>query len=295
MKILIIKLGATGDVVRTTPLIRRFNGDIAWLTTARNRCLLEGIAPNLTAYSWDERDLLRDNTYDLIINLEDEVEIGDFVSNLRFGRIFGASLDRDSRMMRYSDDAACWFDLGLISVHGREVADRLKFLNRRTYQEMIFSGLGMEFRGEEYVLPPSNANGLIGDVAIAPVAGPVWPMKAWAFYDALQIELEKMGFSVNVLPSRASLLEHLADIRGHRCLVSGDSLPMHFALGSGIRCVSIFNCTSPWEIYEYGRQLKIVSPILEQCFYRRGMKREATTAVPLKQVLDAVVLQLCTK
>ena len=46
------------------------------------------------------------------------------------------------------------------------------------------------------------------------------------------------------------MLEHLADVKGHRCLVSADSLPMHLALVSDVRCVSIFTCTIRWEIYE---------------------------------------------
>ena len=75
-----------------------------------------------------------------------------------------------------------------------------------------------------------------------------------------------------MLPKRSSLLEHLADVRNHRCLVGGDSLPMHFALGTGTPCVTLFTCTSPWEIYEYGIQKKIVSPLLEEFFYKRGIR-----------------------
>jgi hypothetical protein len=67
---------------------------------------------------------------------------------------------------------------------------------------------------------------------------------------------------------------------------------MHLALGSGVRCVSIFNCTSPWEIYGYGLQKKIVSPILERFFYKRGYYRSATTAISVEEVRDAVMAQL---
>jgi hypothetical protein len=35
MSVLIIKLGAAGDVVRTTPLLRRLTGSVSW-TTAKN-------------------------------------------------------------------------------------------------------------------------------------------------------------------------------------------------------------------------------------------------------------------
>ena len=105
-------------------------------------------------------------------------------------------------------------------------------------------------------------------------------MKKWAYYRELKEALEDQGLTVNVLPERRSLLEHLADVRNHRCLVGGDSLPMHFALGTETPCVSLFTCTSPWEIYDYGVQEKIVSPLLEEFFYKRGYDERATTAIP---------------
>jgi len=185
------------------------------------------------------------------------------LKELKFKQLFGAYLNGDDKLA-YTSDSRDWFDLSLISTFGREEADRLKLLNRRTYQELIFEGLGLGFSGETYYLPPSRPTGLQGDVAISATAGAVWPMKKWAYYDELKSELESAGLKVNTLQSRSTLLEHLADVQGHRCVISGDSLPMHLALGSGLRCVSIFTCTSPWEIYEYGLQEKIVSPLLER-------------------------------
>src|SRR5436190_13042390 len=117
-------------------------------------------------------------------------------------------------------------------------------------------------------------------------------MKKWAYYDELKNELEVEGLSVNILQNRPTLLEHLADVQGHRCLVSGDSLPMHLALGSGVRCVSIFTCTSPWEIYGYGLQKKVVSPLIKEFFYKRGYDRNATTAISVEKVKDAVMAQM---
>jgi len=75
-------------------------------------------------------------------------------------------------------------------------------------------------------------------------------------------------------------------------LVGGDSLPMHFALGTGTPCVTLFTCTSPWEIYEYGVQKKIISPLLEEFFYKRGHDNRATTAINVDEVLSAVMAQL---
>ena len=149
---------------------------------------------------------------------------------MRHNEVFGAYSDSNGSL-RYTENARCWFDLSLISSYGREEGDRLKFLNRRSYQQMIFDGLGLEFLGEQYLLPKPIETELAGDVAIAAEAGHVWPMKKWAYYEDLKQRLEQEGLVVNVLPKRSSLLEHLADVRNHRCLVSGDSLPMHFAFG----------------------------------------------------------------
>jgi lipopolysaccharide heptosyltransferase II len=291
MNVLIIKLGATGDVVRTTPLLRRLSGSITWITASKNCVLLEGLADNLRHFSWEARARALDIPYDLVINLEDTLEVALFLKSVRSAEISGAYTKRDSAL-RYTENARRWFDLSLISSYGRQGADRLKLLNRQTYQELVFTGLGLRFAGDPYLLPNPIETRLSGDVAIAAEAGHVWPMKKWAYYGELKEELECRGFTVNVLPERRSLLEHLADVRNHRCLVSGDSLPMHFALGTRTSCVTVFTCTSPWEIYDYGIQEKIVSPLLEEFFYKRGYDKRATTAISVDEVLDAVMAQL---
>jgi ADP-heptose:LPS heptosyltransferase len=291
MNILILKLNATGDVVRTTTLLRRLQGHVTWITASGNVVLLEHVSPTVRCLSWEDRERARDRDYDLVINLEDELEVAVFAKGIRCRRTFGAYLNGGAAVS-YTDDARRWFDLSLISVHGRQRADELKLHNRRSYQELIFDGLGFEFSGETYVLPDPAPTDLHGDVAIAPVAGPVWPMKNWAYYEELQRRLETAGLRVNVLPRRRTLLEHMGDVKNHACLVGGDSLPMHLALGMGVRCVTIFNCTSPWEIHDYGIQTKLVSPLLEKFFYRRGHDAAATSAITLDEVYEAVMQRL---
>ena len=290
MSTLIVKLNAVGDVVRTTTLLRVLRDDITWVTEEPGADLIRPLQ-GVRCLSWHERARAVDRHYDLVVNLEDDVLAAKFVQTLQYTGLFGAYLDDDGSV-RYTEDSHQWFDLSLISVHGRQQADRLKLANRRTYQELVFAGLGKIFSSEPYFLPRPAPTDLCGDVAVAPVAGPVWPMKGWAYYDQLKRELENAGFSVNVLPRRESLLEHMGDVANHRCLVSGDSLPMHLALGTGTPCVTLFNCTSPWEIYDYGIQTKLVSPLLEQFFYRRGFDSAATTAIPLEVVFNAVMERL---
>lgn len=288
---LVVKLNATGDVVRTSSLLRRLEGPVTWITARGNLPLLQGLRSDLRCLAWEDRHQAAGTPYSLAINLEDEPETAQFTQEMKPRRIFGALLGADGSVS-YSEDAREWFDMSLISRHGRQRADAIKLANRRSYQEMIFDGLGWSFRGETYCLPAPVPTDLRGDVAIAPVAGPVWPMKNWAHYEALQRELEARGLRVNVLPKRATLLEHLGDIANHRCLVGGDSLPMHLALGLGVPCVTLFNCTSPWEIHGYGLQTQIISPLLSEFFYKRGMDTRATTAITLDEVLAATLARL---
>jgi ADP-heptose:LPS heptosyltransferase len=291
MNVIILKLNATGDVVRTTTLLHRLQGEVTWITARTNQELLDGSSGKVRCLSWEERQRSLDRSYDLVINLEDEAETAAFAGEIQHGRRFGAYLDGGGAV-RYTEDSREWFDMSLISVHGRTRADELKLRNRRTYQDLVFEGLGLDFQGEPYLLAAPTPTALTGDVAIAPVAGPVWPMKGWAHYDQLKHELEGAGLRVNVLPRRSTILEHMADVRNHRCLVGGDSLPMHLALGTGTPCVTLFNCTSPWEIYDYGLQTKIVSPLLERFFYKRGQDNEAMTAIRIEDVYDAVIKRL---
>jgi heptosyltransferase-2 len=291
MKVLIVKLGATGDVVRTTPLLHRLNAQITWVTAAKNTVLLAGVKDNLRCLAWEERERAGDTDYDLAINLEDTLEVAEFLRTVECQEWFGAYLDAGNSL-RYTENSACWFDLSLISTYGKKEADKRKFRNRSTYQEMIFAGLGFDFAGETYFLPQPIETGLAGEVAIAADSGPVWPMKKWAYYEELKQELEKERLTVHVLPERSSLLEHLSDVRSHRCLVGGDSLPMHFALGTKTPCVTLFTCTSPWEIYEYGIQKKIVSPLLGEFFYQRRYDKRATQAISVTEVKRAILGQL---
>ena len=136
MNVLILKLNATGDVVRTTTLLRRLLGEITWVTASNNVVLLEGVRPNVRCVSWENRAQALDRGYDLVISLEDEAGTAAFVKESRHKQVFGAHLNGDGQVA-YTDDARRWFDLSLISVHGRQRADELKYLNRHVYRQFL--------------------------------------------------------------------------------------------------------------------------------------------------------------
>ena len=291
MKILIIKLGATGDVVRTTTLLNVLNGEIHWLTSDNTLILLDSIKQITKCIPWSKADVLRNEDYDFVINLEDSLDIAQLLREIKYKELFGAYLNRSNKLT-YTESSKEWFDIGISSNFGKKKADELKFKNRKTYQEMIFKGLGHTFNGEKYFLPTPKETHLIGDIAIAPESGSVWPMKNWAYFEELKQKLENDGYIVNYLPIRKTLPEHIGDIQNHRYMISGDTLPMHIALGSGIKCLTIFTCTSPWEIYDYGVQKKMISPYLEKYFYKKFFDARATTSISLEEIYNAALNEI---
>jgi ADP-heptose:LPS heptosyltransferase len=287
MKILIIKFGAAGDVIRVTTLLHLFpNASIDWVVSDNNSILLGGL-PNINRVillsKIYETQL---NEYDLVINLEDNLEAGNIIRRIKYQDLFGSYIDNNEKLT-YTENSRGWFDLSLISKYGLKEANKLKFQNQRSFQEIVFEGLGKKFNGEEYLLPESPYSKLYGDVAIAPKAGKVWPMKNWAYFDELAQYIRAKGFIVNFLPDRPTMLDHLADVKNHSVLISGDSLPMHFALGSKITTISLFICTSPAEIYDYYSMKKIISPDIEKYWYRRDFDENAITSISLEEVIDS--------
>src|SRR5262245_9379515 len=98
MSVLIIKLGAAGDVVRTTPLLRRLDGPVSWITAKSNLVLLKGIDRQVRCVSWEDRKRVTETAYDLVINLEDDRESSSFLKELTFTQLFGAHLNGENRM-----------------------------------------------------------------------------------------------------------------------------------------------------------------------------------------------------
>jgi heptosyltransferase II len=286
MKNLIIKFGASGDVVRTTTLLHLFK-DVDWITSDNNAVLLKGL-PNISRVIREsEINDMKLDSYDLVVNLEDDDRSARLLNKMNYKDLFGAYLNKEGKIS-YTDNSKGWFDLSLISRYGLERANKLKYENQKSFQELVYEGLGHSFKGEEYYLPQSPTTNLYGDIAIAPKAGKVWPMKNWAYFSELAELLRKKGLIVNFLPERSTMLEHLTDVRNHNLLISGDSLPMHFALGSGIPLITFFICTSANEIFDYGLMEKLISPDLEKYWYRRDNDTMASHSIPFSDAVAAV-------
>lgn len=168
-KILIVKKGALGDVVRTSYFagaLKRKHGDkivIHWLTGASAVPLLQ-FNPSIDLLSSDVNRLCAER-YDTIFSLDDEAEILSEVATLRGLKVVGALLD-ESGAARYTADSAAWFDMGLLSRFGKDQADQLKKANKLSHSE-IFRGI---FAVDE--VHPEFFGGDEGKLAAAKMSSP---------------------------------------------------------------------------------------------------------------------------
>jgi heptosyltransferase II len=282
-QILIIKLGALGDVIRTTPLLRVLDGQITWVTSAMAMPLLKKAKPIKSLLVMDEPGFHLEQKYDLVINLEDDRASAALASEAASGTIVGPYLNGSG--VTYDTSSSEWFDMSLSSRYGRAQADVLKLQNRKTYQEMMFSALGMTYHGEDPVLDLDlRKDSLPGLVGIEERAGGVWPTKRWARYRELANRLQELGYKTTFFKQRDSVIDYADDINECEFVICGDTLAMHIALALGKKVVALFTCTSPYEIYAYGRLGKVVSPLIEQHFYKREYSPEPANAISLDDV-----------
>lgn len=289
-KIAIIKIGATGDVVRTSVLLHLFrNDEITWITAKHNIPVLPFRRDNLTAVLALE-DIGTGSLpqrFDLVVSLDDDLKCASLASRLDAAAIFGAYAG-DGKV-QYTDDAREWFDMGLSSRLGKQEADRIKWLNQDSYQEILFRMLGHEFRGEEYLIREDvTVAGRPGVIGIEARAGARWPTKVWHRYADLANVLRAEGNEVVFFEDREQMKDYMQDIGNVSVLIGGDTLGMHIALALKIPLVTIFTCTSATEIYGYGRMTKLVSPFLQRAFYRTEYIPEAVESITLEEVAAAV-------
>lgn len=281
MKILLIKTGAAGDVLRTTFLLDFFrNDEIHWYCTEKNSCLAGGKVITKPEEA--------DDHYDWVINLEENPTDFDFINELSAHQHTGPYTSPGGVV--YQPCPNVWFDMSRVSRFGKETADRLKWFNRKSYQELIAEMLGKTFAGQFYKPVVYNPLHSLckGDVGVVISDDSVWPTKNCANVGPAADWLKDAGYVVNMLKRRDTISEHVADICAHKVIICADSLPMHICIAHKIPCVALFTCTSPWEIETYGIVNKVVSPMLQDHFYKTGYNEAVASSISKEEIIKAV-------
>ena len=307
-KILIIKLGAIGDVLRTTGflkgLYKKYNSaEIYWITEEISLPLLaknQYIKRAITINQWNE---IKNIEYALVLSLDDEENACKIATEAKKQKIIGAFIENGKRV--YSKDSSEWFDMGLL---GGPERDDLKKANEKTYQSILAKILGIEgedlrpilnldekefqekFKAEQSI---SEKERLIG---INTGAGGRWQYKKLeeektsklidAIYENHKIrsillggpeEAERNNRIREMCKSPLidsgtgnNLMQFAAIIDLCDTLITSDSLAMHIGTALGKKVIAFFGPTSSAEIELFGKGKKI-APLMDclVCYKRK--------------------------
>ena len=303
-RVLVLKVAALGDVLRTTPLLGPLRAHVTWVVGEAARPLLEGhprIA-RLWTPGYETSERLRRERFDLVLSLDKDPYTTSLATAVRADEHRGFGRDDHGSLVPLHPASQYAYDLGL--------SDELKFQrNTKTYQEIVFELCGLEWKRQEYDVPIADAlrergrtvleaalrGGEAGPrVGFNTGAGSVFANKAWTVdaYAELARRLRGEGCRVALLggpDERArnaeiarrsegaavdtgadhSLPEFAGLLGACDLVVTGDTLGMHLAIAARVPVVVLFGSTCPQEIELYGRGEKVVTPIECHPCYRK--------------------------
>jgi ADP-heptose:LPS heptosyltransferase len=149
-RILIIKLGAAGDVIRTTPLLRKLKkeypaAEITWLTYSPEVVPNEWV-DNIIDFSIQNIVWLKQQSFEWLINLDKDKEAVALANQISASRKSGFQMNNFGKCIPISTEPEKqkWLT-GLW--------DDLNKSNTLNYMQEIFAICGYTFNGEEYILP----------------------------------------------------------------------------------------------------------------------------------------------
>lgn len=308
-RVLVLKIGALGDVLRTTPILRPLTASdepvhVTWVTGAASVPLLRDHPriDRLLVPGFETSERLAAESFDLVLSIDKDPYPTALATRLAGKEKRGFGRDEDGALVPLHPAARYAYDLGL--------SDRLKFFeNRKTYQQIVFELCGLPWAGEEYDVPAAEAARPAGEEALhaagvppggGPIvglntgAGGVFANKAWTEegYAELARRLAAEGCRVTLLggageiernariaalaggaatdSGRHALREFAGIVAACDLVVTGDTLGMHLAIAARVPVVVLFGSTCPQEIELYGRGEKVVTPIDCHPCYRRA-------------------------
>jgi len=289
-KILIIKLGAIGDVIRTTPLLRalkdRFpHAQIWWLTFFPE--VLPSSVDIILPFTPQSLATLQPVHFDILFNLDKDREACALASGLQAGIKKGYVLV-DGMPAPADRDAEHKFMTGLFDDLNRE--------NTKSYPEEIFEMCGLAFGGERYVLDTFGDRGYKWKlpakkkiVGLNTGCGGRWVSRRWPerYWVSLARTLKQKGYVPLLLGGEAEheTNKRIARKSGARYLgtfplpqfinlvaqchlvVTAVTMAMHITIGLGRKIVLFNNIFNKHEFELYGLG-EILEPEFDcPCFF----------------------------
>jgi heptosyltransferase-2 len=296
-RILIVKLGAMGDVLRTTFILNGLKevypkSEISWIVDIKNAAVLEGnnLIDRIIYNDGNVIKYLVNEFFDIVINLDLAFESLSLTKLSNKKEVLGFTLDDSRNIITSNNYAKEWFKTSAY--------DKLKKANTFTYQywmskiaelpkdnyEIIVPLQKNSIEKAEKFLKDNNINRDKKIIGINPGAGNRWKLKKWtskgfietakyfsqkgyfvlllgSIQDKSEIDLILKENIPNIISTGIdnTIPDFFAKINLCDIVLCGDTMALHAAAGLKKNIVALFGPTSVNEIEIYSKGVKIQS------------------------------------
>jgi heptosyltransferase-2 len=327
VKILLVKLDAMGDVLRTTSILpalhRAYPGaQVTWVTRERSRELLEGnpLLHRVLSVEQNYLETMLTESFAAGLGLDADALAAKILSLAKCEQKFGYVVGQFGTAEPVNPEARAWWLMGL--------NDKLKSSNRRTYQEIIHEisrlpgpparpQLPGRLLDANFIARKSAAWGLASGrkvIGINTGGGGRWQCKKWTVpgYVSLLRRLgksapratlllyggpEESDFNAEILAAkipglvdtgcRNSLKDFVSLVSLADVFFTPDSLGFHISVALEKSTVVLVGPTSPWELDVYGRGQVLTADAACASCYRSHCERTPTCM----EALDPAVVE----
>jgi len=296
--VIIIKLDALGDVLRTTAILpavkRKYPAaHITWITRRNAIPVFDNLPTvnEVVAFEDTERLLaVGQFNFDVLIHPDASPESAPLATMIRAKEKFGFITDKAGKVFPANKEAEEWFEMGAF--------DQYKKANKKTYQQIIHEIARLPYQKDEIQihLTPQEFEKRDKFVAGHDLAGAKyilginvgasgrWQLKQWRMDGFFELIPQLYGVipglkillyggkdeasRINELTERFPALISTGtdnDLRSFFALmdipgvvITGDTMALHAATALRKRVVCLFGPTSSNEIEDYGRIIKVI-------------------------------------
>jgi len=315
-RILIIKLGAIGDVIRTTPLVVKYKNlypdcKITWLTWTPDILPASQIDEIL---KWDHNAILyvQHSSWDIAINLDKEKEAGALLKTIDAKEKFGYVL-KDNEIQPANDLAIHKFATGMF--------DDVSKANTKSYLQEIFEICGLTHQNEPYLMDTHQEKAYKWNlptdkkiIGLNTGCGGRWTTRLWSIDKWVELiallKTQHPDAHILLLGGEAedarnkeiqqrsgahylgyfSLFEFINLVNHCHLVITQVTMGMHITLALGKKIILMNNIFNPYEFDLFGKG-EIVSPDKAcKCFYR-GSCLDGTSCMeelPANKIATAV-------
>ncbi|HMW36081.1 MAG TPA: glycosyltransferase family 9 protein [bacterium] len=318
-RILIIKLGAIGDVIRTTPLVVRYhkmfpNCHVSWITHTPE-VVPSSIVDKVYKFDFKSVYALSHQHFDIAINLDRDIEACALLNDVHAKEKFGFGL-KDGHAAAENPLAEHKFITGAF--------DSISRANTKNYLEEIFEICGLTFEREPYILDVDNKYLSVADPVLRAAQGKkiiglntgcgdrwltrLWPEAYWV--ELIQI-LQMNGFFPLLLggPAEDAMNKNYAKMTGayypgtftlqefialsSRCdvVLTAVSMMMHIAIATRVPLVLFNNIFNPHEFELYDNGIMVQPATGCDCYFGNTCSRthHCMLDIPVDSVYQAIV------